>query len=96
MPYALRNTGSGELLACPQLNGYRLPYYGIRLWNEPPDEDAIREALTEAERADSPDIWTPALLSEHMAKMANVKLRNDPGRRVRLTDGVLTAESAED
>ncbi|WP_276357961.1 hypothetical protein [Cohnella caldifontis] len=95
MPYALRNTATGELLAYPQINGYRLPYYGVRLWNETPDDAGVREALSDAGSADLPDDWHPVELTEHQAKMANVKLRNDPRRRIFLQDQVLTAVSAE-
>lgn len=37
--------------------------------------------------------WAPVLLSEHEAKLANVRLRNDPGLRVFLRDGRLEAEA---
>jgi hypothetical protein len=39
--------------------------------------------------------WRPVELTEHQAKMANVKLRNDPRRRVYLQDNVLTASVIE-
>jgi len=36
--------------------------------------------------------WEPLSLSEHEAKMANVKLRNDPKRVVVYRDGIITAK----
>jgi hypothetical protein len=40
--------------------------------------------------------WAIVELSEHEAKMANVKLRNDPRRIVYYRDGQLGAASAPD
>lgn len=37
--------------------------------------------------------WQPVLLSEHEAKLANVRLRNDPGLRVFLREGRLEAKA---
>lgn len=114
MPYALRESGTGQLLACMQVNGYQLAYYGVRLWESVPDEAAIQEALAAAgvgglqPEAGGSDLladagaanalvalWQPVDLTEHQAKMANVKLRNDPRRRVFLQDNVLTASAVE-
>ncbi|RUS47112.1 hypothetical protein [Cohnella sp. AR92] len=41
MPYALRHSVTGELLAGMQANAYQLPYYGLWLWDDEPD-DALR------------------------------------------------------
>jgi|GEM_PF-283031 len=50
MPYALKHSGTGELLAARQLNRYRLPYYGLMLWEQPPSEQERFEALLRSER----------------------------------------------
>jgi len=91
MPYALRRNTSGELLAARQINVHGLEYFGVLLWPERPDETECRQALEKAGAGD-PAEWTPCELTEHEAKMANVKLRNDPSRRVFLRGGVLEAE----
>ncbi len=92
MIYALRNKLTGELLACQQVNGYRLPYFGILQWEQAPDEVEVADAMKRANRdAESFADWAPAELSEHQAKMANVKLRNDDRRQVCLQDGALVA-----
>lgn len=96
MPYTLRETTSGRLLACMQVNGYQLPYYGIVLWEESPDEAAVQAALSSADNAVTDrNEWQPCELTEHLAKMANVKLRNDPRRQVYWNDSVLNAVSTE-
>lgn len=100
MPFALRHAATGTLLACVQRNGYKLDYYGIVRWEEPPSGRAIAEALSEAgippgDEAGRPDAWEAAELTEQEAKMANVKLRNDPRRVVFYRDGKLGAGAAE-
>ncbi|TFE24861.1 hypothetical protein [Cohnella luojiensis] len=96
MPYMMRHSPTGTLLACVQRNGYKLAYYGLLLWDEPPSSAQMAEALAGAgiERADPAgqlEDWLPLELTEHEAKMANVKLRNDPSRVVAYRDGVMTA-----
>lgn len=96
MMYALRNKLTGELLACSQVNGYRLPYFGILQWEQPPGEAEAADGLKRAGREAEPMAdWLPAELSEHQAKMANVKLRNDDRRQVFLKDGMIVANLRE-
>ena len=95
MIYALQNKETGELLACAQVNGYRLPYFGILLWDSQPEEAEVADALTRAGRTGPSVNWQPIELSEHQAKMANVKLRNDARRQIFLRDGNLTASQLE-
>lgn len=92
MIYALRESASGMLLSCMQVNGYQLPYYGIMSWEAQPDEATIEEAIRRAGEAGSATNWLTVELTDHQAKMANVKLKNDVRRRVFLHDNVLTSE----
>jgi len=98
MPYALKHSATGTLLSRVQRNGYKLDYYGIVQWDDVPEPGEIAEALAEAgisltDEIGSLDAWEVLKLSEHEAKMANVKLRNDPRRVARYRDGVLEAET---
>jgi len=95
MIYAVQEKASGRLLACSQINGYGLPYYGILLWESAPEEAEIAEALARAAVDSAPESWLPVELIEHQAKMANVKLRNDPGRQVFLQGDALVASRTE-
>jgi len=92
MRYALRDEKSGQLAACMQVNGYGLDYYGILLWDEAPEDAEIAEAVTRLAGASQAAVWKPVALTEHQAKMANVKLRNDARRSVYLRDQQLIAE----
>ncbi|MFC5403640.1 hypothetical protein [Cohnella soli] len=96
MPYVMRHAPSGTLLAAVQRNGYQLAYYGLVLWEQCPEEARMAEALAQAaiEQGDAAgrlSDWETLELTEHEAKMANVKLRNDPRRVVSYRDGVLAA-----
>ncbi|QJD82589.1 hypothetical protein [Cohnella herbarum] len=100
MPYAFIHAPTGTLLSCVQRNGYKLAYYGLVLTESASGPLEISQALAEAGIApDDPagDVteWSPLELTEHEAKMANVKLRNDPRRVAYYRDGVISAtESA--
>ncbi|MFC5700075.1 hypothetical protein ACFPVX_02165 [Cohnella faecalis] len=94
MPYALKRSDTGQLLASRQVNGYGLPYYGIVLWEEAPTSLRITESLAFAGLTPDDPIgslsgWETVELTEHQAKMANVKLRNDPLRTVKMLDGTV-------
>ncbi|TJY44185.1 hypothetical protein E5161_01975 [Cohnella pontilimi] len=98
MPYTLKHSQTGTLLAGFQVNGYELAYYGIYLWDSEPGAEQISAALSQAgidaeDAAFQPEQWESFELSEHEAKMANVKLRNDAGRIVYYREGALHAVS---
>lgn len=97
MPYVMKHAASGTLLSYAQRNGYSLAYYGLRLWEERPGEAQMAEALAEAgigpgDAGGELGEWEPISLSEHEAKMANVKLRNDPRRVVAYREGAIVAQ----
>lgn len=94
LPYVMKHALSGTILSFAQRNGYSLAYYGIRSWDDVPTPVQMAEALAEAgiapgESGGELDEWEPLALSDHEAKMANVKLRNDPRRVVAYRDGAI-------
>jgi hypothetical protein len=100
MPYVMKHSATGTVLACVQRNGYKLAYYGIVLWEQEPSASQMAEALAEAEIDPEDAIgqisaWEPLKLTDHEMKMANVKLRNDPSRVVAYRNGSLTVTSAQ-
>ena len=97
MPYVMIHLASGTILSYVQRNGYSLAYYGIRLWEDQPEPAMMSEALAEAGVSEADEggtlsEWEPLSLTEHEAKMANVKLRNDPKRVVVYKDGAIVAK----
>lgn len=100
MPFVMKHRASGTLLAQAQRNGYGLDYYGIVLWEERPERQQMSEALaaagiTPGDAAGQLQDWEALPLTEHEAKMANVKLRNDPRRVVYYREGILAAVDIE-
>lgn len=96
MPYVMKHSATGTLLASVQRNGYKLAYYGIVVWEDTPSPVQMSEALAEASISPTDDAgqlfhWECLLLTEHELKMANVKLRNDPSRVVTYRDGKVNA-----
>lgn len=97
MPFVMMHRASGTILSCVQRNGYSLAYYGIRLWDDPPEPSRMSEALAEAGISPADEggelgEWEALSLTEHEAKMANVKLRNDPSRVVYYRDGSILSK----
>lgn len=86
MPYALKNKKTSELFSCTLLNVYDLPYYGVKLWEDRESAEAEARAFLREKGVEEPSEWEIAGLGEHQAKLCNVKLNNDPAKRVYLTD----------
>ncbi|WP_426454291.1 hypothetical protein ACP26L_17070 [Paenibacillus sp. S-38] len=96
MPYILRHKETGEIAASLQKNHYDLVYYGVKLWNSEKEALEEREPYLEAECFPEPDRWETLLVREERAKLMNVKLKNDPARRVYMdAGGVLTVQADE-
>jgi hypothetical protein len=101
MPYTMKHSQTGTLLTGFQVNGYELTYYGIFLWEQAPDAEQIAVGLAKAgidaaDAAFQPMQWELLELTEHEAKMANVKLRNDPQRVVYHRNGIFQASSVKE
>ncbi|GAA3401189.1 hypothetical protein ACFFNY_14610 [Paenibacillus hodogayensis] len=93
MPYVLKHAESAELFACTLVNRYDLPYFGVKDWED--EEAAVREkaGFLEARGVGESSSWEVVPVTEMQLKLANVKLKNDPGRRVFLDeDGTLRLE----
>jgi hypothetical protein len=78
-------------------NHYQLVYYGVKFWNgEGEALEEHRAFLTEQGLAD-PDDWKVVRLEEHVMKLGNVKLKNNPDLVLFLTDeGHVTVRSRDD
>ncbi|RAV04143.1 hypothetical protein [Paenibacillus sp. YN15] len=95
MYYVLKHKETGEIFSCSQKNVYDFMYHGVKSWE---DEDAAEAelGLVLAEHGyDEPSNWEVFLIpEEHTLKMCNVKLANNPAKRIfMLPDGRLEARS---
>ncbi|WP_274362364.1 hypothetical protein [Paenibacillus thermotolerans] len=77
MPYVLRHKETGEIAAAVLRNIYDIDYWGARWWAAPD------EAETAA--AGNPD-WAVLQVTDSRLKLMNVKLNNDPNRRLYLDE----------
>lgn len=95
MPYVLKHKNSGEIFSCRLVNIYDLPYHGAKAWEEAAEAEAERDAFL-ADRSQRPDDWELFELEESKLKLCNVKLNNNPNRRLYWEpDGRLTARPAD-
>lgn len=87
MPYVLKHKDSGELFSCMMTNIYDFQYYGVKAWDDAETAAAERGSLTAEHGYDQPWEWEVTELAEDRVKMGNVKLNNNPSKRVYLADG---------
>jgi hypothetical protein len=94
MPYALKNKTTSELFSCALRNVYDLPYHGVKLWADREEAEAEADAFLTERGVENPADWEIVSLDEHQAKLCNVRLGNNPKKRVYLAeDGGIVAQS---
>lgn len=93
MPYALRNKETAELFSCALVNLYGIPYHGVKLWEDRSEAEADAPSFLAERGVDDPARWEVVGLDEHQAKLCNVRLGNNPKKRVYLAeDGTIDAQ----
>lgn len=94
MPYVLKHTETGEIFSCALTNIYDFTYHGVKVWDNLEAAKAELGSITAEFGYDQPWLWEAAELEENQVKMCNVKLNNNPAKRVYLTpEGKLEARS---
>jgi hypothetical protein len=95
MPYVLKHKATGEIFACTLKNIYDFDYHGVKAWDSAAAASAELGPLTAEHGYDEPWLWEVTALDESKLKLCNVKLNNNPSRRVlMLADGRLDVQSA--
>lgn len=96
MPYVLKHKETGEIFSCSLTNIYDFTYHGVKAWDEQPAAEEYG-ALTAGHGYNEPWLWEVEAMEESKLKLCNVKLNNNPSRRIFLQpDGrleVLTESS---
>ncbi|MEK8128425.1 hypothetical protein WMW72_10965 [Paenibacillus filicis] len=82
MSYVLRHTITGEIAACLQKNHYDLSYYGIRQFVSEQEAQELMKGFLQEIGRDDEHRWLVVYLEEGRVKLGNVKLKNDPSRRL--------------
>lgn len=92
MPFLLRRKENGEIFACTLVNVYQIPYYGAKFWED--EEQAYEEySAWLVERNEDPDAWEITQAEERQIKLFNVKLNNNPSRKIFLNAQEIKIES---
>jgi hypothetical protein len=94
MPYVLKHRDTGELFSCFMTNIYDFRYYGVKAWEDSVTAAAELGSLAAEHGYGQPWEWEVAELAEDRVKMCNVKLNNNPSKRIYLTaEGRLEART---
>jgi hypothetical protein len=82
MSYVLRHTATGEVAACLQKNNYDLDYYGVRQFASEEEANEQKSAFLRQIGHEDEHRWMVLHWDESRVKLGNVKLKNDPSRRL--------------
>lgn len=77
MPFVLQHTETHQIYSCSLINGYDLPYYGVKSWENEDMANAELSSFLDAQRFELDNLWKLIEIDEHVLKMCNVKARND-------------------
>ncbi|WP_166244532.1 hypothetical protein [Paenibacillus turpanensis] len=86
MAFVLKHKESGQIAAAVQKNSYDLGYYGVGWWHSEEEAAEAKERFLQSAGCSDPESWLFEQVDEHKLKMFNVKLKNDPQRKVFLTE----------
>ena len=96
MPFVLKNNRTTEIYTCTLINIYKIPYYGAKYWDYRQDADKEAAEFLAASNVADMDDWQIIEVEEHQLKLFNVKLKNNPQRRLFLDhEGRSTAVDRE-
>jgi len=81
MPLVLKHRTTAQLYSCKLINRYDLEYYGLQYWESPELAEQERDSFLQG-RGEQPAQWELVELEERQVKLGNVKLNNNPSRRL--------------
>lgn len=94
MPFVLKHKDTGEIFSCSLTNIYDFRYHGVKVWEDAAAAEAEKGSVTAEQGYDQPWEWEAVELPEERVKLCNVKLNNNPSRRIYLTgDGALVTKT---
>lgn len=86
MPFVLKNRNTSEIYACEMLNNYQIPYYGIKSWAWKDEAEEEIAAFLSSQEVKEIEDWVLLEIEDNKLKIFNVKLKNDPLRKLYLGD----------
>lgn len=86
MPYVLKHQSNSEIYTCKLINIYDLPYHGTKFWDslQAASEQAI--PFLNSNGVEKAEEWNIIEVEDMQLKIFNVKLKNDPGRKLFLDE----------
>jgi hypothetical protein len=92
MPYVIKQIETAEVFTCSLINIYDFAYHGVKVWNSRAAAEADYASFLLEQGVDDLWNWELAELEEGLIKIGNVKLNNNPAKRLFLTpEGKLQA-----
>jgi hypothetical protein len=82
MYWVIRHKDSGQIYSCKLVNGYDMEYYGVKNWDDRDAAEAELPSFLKSRGESDPGEWTLYEIEEIPLKMLNVKLNNNPAKRV--------------
>lgn len=89
MPFVLRNKENQLVASAMLINIYKFEYWGAKVWEERAEAEAETAGFLEANELGEPSAWELVEVEESKVKMINVKLNNDPRRRVTMDEQLI-------
>jgi hypothetical protein len=94
--HALKNRSTGELFSCSLVNIYDFPYHGVKVWQDADEARAEYASFLALQGVNEPWVWELHELEENQVRLCNVKLNNNPAKRLFLTaEGRIEARTIE-
>lgn len=86
MSFVMKNKHTAQLFSCELINIYELSYIGVKAWETREEAESEWEAFLLVHDIQPSSDWELLELTEHQMKMCNVKLANNPRRRVYMSE----------
>lgn len=83
MPFVARQKTTKDVLACSQINRYDFAYFGLKIWEDAEEAAAEYASLLLEQGMDDIWEWEIIELDDKQLRLGNVKLNNNPQRRLR-------------
>jgi hypothetical protein len=85
MPFTLKHKETAEIFTCELINIYDFKYHGVKIWVNRLTAEAEYASFLLEQGLDELWNWEPIELDENQVKLGNVKLNNNPAKRLFLT-----------
>lgn len=90
MPFVLKHKQSSFIYTGMLVNNYKIAFYGVKFWEDPAEAERDAPEFLAGEQLDAAH-WELIEVEEHTLKLMNVKLANNPRRRITYADDGTTA-----